>query len=235
MGCCRRDWVAALLPRLGLFDQIWFAGNHADIGGSYPENESRLSDITLDWMVEFIIDKIPEAGCVIVDKSLLRLYPSADGMMHDECMVGMGGTALHWSKAVRDVPDTAQLHETVYERLAMSSVRNFTSFGPYRPAALQNHRKAKAFFEPTPTEKGPHAGESAQNETQTSGPPRPEQTAAKTVLAGSVACRCKRSTYDPFGSAKSLDWRRDHPGGAGRGVIFGKVPKRSAPVVPQVL
>ncbi len=156
--------------RLGLFDQIWFAGNHADIGGSYPENESRLSDITLDWMVEFIIDKIPEAGCVIVDKSLLRLYPSADGMMHDECMVGMGGTALHWSKAVRDVPDTAQLHETVYERLAMSSVRNFTSFGPYRPAALQNHRKAKAFFEPTPTEKGPHAGESAQNETQTSGP-----------------------------------------------------------------
>ena len=32
------------------FDQIWFAGNHADIGGSYPENESRLSDITLHWI-----------------------------------------------------------------------------------------------------------------------------------------------------------------------------------------
>jgi uncharacterized protein (DUF2235 family) len=32
------------------FEQVWFAGNHADIGGSYPENESRLSDIpsTLD-------------------------------------------------------------------------------------------------------------------------------------------------------------------------------------------
>jgi hypothetical protein len=29
-------------------------------------------------------------------------------MMHDECMVGMGGTALHWSKGVRDAPDTAQ-------------------------------------------------------------------------------------------------------------------------------
>nr|WP_276519559.1 DUF2235 domain-containing protein [Bradyrhizobium elkanii] len=82
------------------FDQIWFAGNHADIGGSYPENESRLSDITLDWIVEFVTDKIPEAGRVIVDKNLLRLYPSADGMMHDECMVGMGGTAFHWSKAV---------------------------------------------------------------------------------------------------------------------------------------
>jgi len=64
----------------------------------------------------------------------------------------VGRTALHWSKAVRDVPDTAQLHETVYERLAMISVRNFMSFGPYRSAALRNHRKAKAFFEPTPTE-----------------------------------------------------------------------------------
>lgn len=78
---------------------------------------------------------------------MLRLYPSADGMMHDECMVGLGGTSLHWSKAVRDVPGTAQLHETVYERLAMKSVRNYTSFGPYRPIALQGHQKAKKFFE----------------------------------------------------------------------------------------
>jgi len=129
------------------FDQIWFAGNHADVGGSYPENESRLSDITLAWMVEFTTDKIPEAGRVLVDESLLRLYPSADGMMHDECMVGVGGTALKWERAVRDVPDTAQLHETVYERLAMKSVRNFTSYGPYRPVALQSHLKAKKYFE----------------------------------------------------------------------------------------
>ncbi|WP_256808784.1 hypothetical protein [Bradyrhizobium sp. Bra64] len=62
-------------------------------------------------------------------------------------MVGMGGTSLHWSKVVRDVPDTAQLHETVYERLAMKSVRNYSSFGPYRPITLQGHQKAKKFFE----------------------------------------------------------------------------------------
>ncbi|MCK1678840.1 DUF2235 domain-containing protein [Bradyrhizobium sp. 147] len=129
------------------FDQIWFAGNHADIGGSYPENESRLSDITLAWMVEFITQKIPETGRVLVDRDLLRLYPSADGMMHDECMMGMGGTALKWSKAVRQVPDTAQLHPTVYERLAMKAVRNFTSFAPYRPVALQNHLKAKTYYQ----------------------------------------------------------------------------------------
>ena len=35
------DWI----------DQVWFAGNHSDTGGSYPENKSRLSDITLGWML----------------------------------------------------------------------------------------------------------------------------------------------------------------------------------------
>ncbi|MGZ5096217.1 MAG: hypothetical protein ACXWCH_34335 [Burkholderiales bacterium] len=29
----------------------------------------------------------------------------------------------------------------------MKSVRNYTSFGPYRPAALEKHLKAKKFFE----------------------------------------------------------------------------------------
>ena len=68
------------------FDQIWFAGNHADVGGSYPENESRLSDITLKWMVNFITLEIPDAGRVVVNADLLKLYPSSSGMMHDECM-----------------------------------------------------------------------------------------------------------------------------------------------------
>jgi hypothetical protein len=31
--------------------QMWFAGNHSDIGGSYPEAESRLSDNALAWMI----------------------------------------------------------------------------------------------------------------------------------------------------------------------------------------
>lgn len=128
------------------FGQIWFAGNHADIGGSYPENESRLSDITLDWMVRFISEKIRPEGRVTVDPNLLRLFPACDGMMHDECMVGVGGTNLHWEKAPREVPDKADLHQSVYDRLALPQVRNFTSFAPYRPFALQNHEKAKQYF-----------------------------------------------------------------------------------------
>jgi hypothetical protein len=76
------------------FQQIWFFGNHADIGGSYPENESRLSDIALKWMVDFIESEIPPEGRVQIDHRVLTLYPSADSMMRDECMVGLGGTPL---------------------------------------------------------------------------------------------------------------------------------------------
>jgi uncharacterized protein (DUF2235 family) len=128
------------------FAQIWFAGNHADVGGGYPENESRLSDITLKWMVDFLTKEIASEARVAVDAELLKLHPSSAGMMHDECMVGIGGTDLKWSRAVREVPTDAVLHETVYERLQFPAVRNFASYGPYRPAALKNHERAKNYY-----------------------------------------------------------------------------------------
>jgi uncharacterized protein (DUF2235 family) len=31
--------------------QVWFAGSHSDVGGSYPEKESGLSQIALRWMI----------------------------------------------------------------------------------------------------------------------------------------------------------------------------------------
>jgi hypothetical protein len=32
--------------------EVWFAGAHGDVGGSYPPKESGLSQITLEWMIE---------------------------------------------------------------------------------------------------------------------------------------------------------------------------------------
>ena len=63
------------------FEQIWFAGNHSDVGGSYPENEARLSDIALHWMVNEA-RRCPHP--ILVDKAYLKLCPSCDGMQHDE-------------------------------------------------------------------------------------------------------------------------------------------------------
>ncbi len=61
--------------------QMWFAGNHSDIGGSYPEEESRLSDIALKWMVDEATNaRFP----LIVDETKLRLFPDPLGMQHCE-------------------------------------------------------------------------------------------------------------------------------------------------------
>jgi hypothetical protein len=70
-------------------------------------------------MVDFITEELPEEGRGAVDPDFMTLFPSPDGMMHDECMVGIGGTPAHWYPADRDVPVDAILHPTVYERLAL--------------------------------------------------------------------------------------------------------------------
>src|SRR5438093_2009690 len=63
-------------------------------------------------------------------------------MMHDECMVGIGGTPVHWYPTGTSRWD-AILRPSVYKRLALPSVRNYTSYAKYRPAPLRNHGEAK--------------------------------------------------------------------------------------------
>jgi uncharacterized protein (DUF2235 family) len=129
------------------FRQVWFAGNHSDIGGSYPENESRLSDITLAWMSGFVSGELPAEGRVTVDESKLRLYPSSAGMMHDELMVGYTPVNVHiWPAGERKVDPEGELHESVIERLEMPAVRNYTGFGVYRPKALSDHPRAREYY-----------------------------------------------------------------------------------------
>lgn len=69
MSGAREDWLV----------QKWFAGNHSDIGGSYPETESRLSDIALDWMAKEA-EVVP--GGLVIDWSKLNLFPDPAGMQH---------------------------------------------------------------------------------------------------------------------------------------------------------
>ncbi len=133
------------------FGQVWFAGNHSDIGGSYPENESRLSDIALQWMTNFIEKELPEKARVQVNRDLLRCFPSPDGMMHDELMVGHTSANIHfWAAAERRVDAQGELHPTVLERLRLPSVRNYSGFGLYRPNALRDHPQATEFYQQMP-------------------------------------------------------------------------------------
>ncbi|MFF8799866.1 MULTISPECIES: DUF2235 domain-containing protein [unclassified Methylobacterium] len=144
--------------------QMWFAGNHSDIGGSYPETESRLSDIALGWMVEQATS-IPYP--LIVDGMApgkdgfgrLRVHPASDGMQHCE-VAGMHDTVagifpgwlarrlgwLGWPVQVRDVPDGALVHSSVRERFALTEVTQCTGRGAYRPEALKGHADFKMSY-----------------------------------------------------------------------------------------
>lgn len=142
----REDWLV----------QTWFAGNHSDIGGSYPEDESRLSDVALRWMVEELKSAMGEA--VIVLEELLVTSPDALGLQHSE-RTGMlntqptwlrwiSGSRLVWSHADRDIHPEAQLHPTVLERLGASYVPQMGEVKPYRPESLRHHLEVKAQYSP---------------------------------------------------------------------------------------
>ena len=137
----RVKWGAPGVSKPGTppwFEQLWFAGNHSDIGGSYPENESRLSDVTLRWMV----DAAAQAG-MTDDPSVLRTYPDPPGQQHDETRTGVFRLAR---KLSRNPPKDAPLHPTVIARLSARRVLQFDEAKPYRPDCLRDHEEAKRFF-----------------------------------------------------------------------------------------
>jgi uncharacterized protein (DUF2235 family) len=164
-------------PGIRRLIQLWFAGNHSDIGGSYPEPESRLSDISLMWMLEQAIEvpgglktgpinvdgvKLPGSG---ENGAALNLYPSADGVQHCE-VAGMRDTlegyaaklpkwkwlqrliaSNNWKVELRPIAHDAPVHGTVRDRFALASVIQCSKVGAYRPDALRRHDDFKALYD----------------------------------------------------------------------------------------
>lgn len=126
------------------FEQIWFAGNHSDVGGSYPENESRLSDIVLEWMTE-AARSVPNG--IDVDENVLRVYPSPVGPQHDECKTGRFGR--FWKKALRPIPSRAMLHSSVTARFEAERVLHYDVLRPYRPENLRAHPAVAHIYDET--------------------------------------------------------------------------------------
>ncbi len=140
------------------FKQIWFSGNHSDIGGSYSENESRLSDIALSWIAE---EATSLPNPLIVDRSVLNLYPSSAGPQHDEresfidslpnwlskiALKLIPRAKLGWKEGLRPVPKDAPLHPSVLERFKQERVLIYGQSIPYRPKNLREHNDVKYFY-----------------------------------------------------------------------------------------
>ena len=147
----RQDWLK----------QVWFAGNHSDVGGSYPEDESRLSYIALDWMVEEFAQACPE---VEIQRELLNTTLDPLGLQHSErealferqpsWLRRMTGDCLNWRGAAREINPGARLHASVHERLAAKAVPQMSEVKPYRPAALASHNSVAAMIDASVSQTG---------------------------------------------------------------------------------
>lgn len=131
--------------------QVWFAGVHSDVGGGYPEKESGLSKITLQWMLEeakvkgLLVSAADEQNVLgVTDPSMVR--PSCTGKLHKSlkgfwCLLEIlprrfwddqsNPPEMRWKiplASPRYMKDSSEVHSSVCDRI--SQVPN------YRPTNL---------------------------------------------------------------------------------------------------
>jgi hypothetical protein len=123
------------------FEQVWFPGVHADIGGGYEENDSRLSDNALAWMLA-AASIIPDG--LKHDYAILRLHPDPAGPQHNE-------QKYSWlAFGLRELPSTAAvMHQSVYRRYEADRVVLFDMIGDYRPINMNKHVDFVQYYDPT--------------------------------------------------------------------------------------
>lgn len=118
--------------------EVWFAGVHSDIGGSYPEMESGLSKITLQWMLNEAVAEGLKVNkkkyCNYVLKNSNEVVgPDPAGMLHQSLTgawyVGeiMPRTAYDYQMEsrkwyfplgrYRTIPEDTFIHESVLQRM----------------------------------------------------------------------------------------------------------------------
>lgn len=164
---------AAELRRDGIdrLKQPWFAGNHSDVGGSYLETESRLSDIPLLWMIKeaisvphpLVIGPVYENGALVPGTgtagAALHVFPDAGGLQHCE-VAGMQDTldatfwpwlrkALPlkgWEVKIRTINPKAVVDPSVHERFKLAQVPQCVGDDEYRPPALREHEAFKHLY-----------------------------------------------------------------------------------------
>ena len=69
-------------PREGIdMQQVWFAGAHSNVGGSYPPDKdgTALSDNTLKWMIQ----QANDASLTVEDHLPARVRPNPTATLHD--------------------------------------------------------------------------------------------------------------------------------------------------------
>ena len=138
--------------------EVWFAGVHSDVGGSYPEAESQLSKITLRWMLceaeraGLVVD--PQRKADILGGKPPWVAPDPLTRNQHESLHGWWWIGEVWPKIVhkqaadgtwkkslrinlgrrRFIAPNVVVHVSVEQRLAHASP-------PYRPGNLPQQRR----------------------------------------------------------------------------------------------
>jgi hypothetical protein len=111
--------------------EVWFAGVHSDVGGSYRESESGLSKIAFQWIVRQAVNcGEDEPGLLIADHEMSRVLggdlhytrPQINALKHNS-LKPYWWPAEFWPKRRgmnlfrrRAIPEAARFHESVIKR-----------------------------------------------------------------------------------------------------------------------
>ena len=127
----RKDFEPTIWDAKGGIDlmQVWFAGAHADVGGSTPPDRggALLSDLPLRWMME----EAERAGLVLEGHLWKRLRPSAVAKEHPS----LKGFYHLLGRKNRRIPLRHWLHPSVRER--------YRKMRGWRPETLTQHLERK--------------------------------------------------------------------------------------------
>jgi uncharacterized protein (DUF2235 family) len=145
--------------------EIWFAGVHSDVGGSYPEQKSQLSKIALRWMLceaeRAGLSVNPQKKTAVLGGEPAWVAPDPTTKNQHESLRGAWWIAELWPKVdgVKDakgnwtkrlrvnlarrrfIPTDARFHESVQRRLAAANIH-------YRPKNLPADIQANEFVIP---------------------------------------------------------------------------------------
>ena len=112
--------------------QVWFAGMHSNVGGSYPEDQ--LAHISLAWMIDEARETPDRPGLFIADDAIANIRSQATplGKMYDS----RRGVSNYYRYKPRDITalsnqkgkdwkievKTPKIHHSVIDRIADSTV-----------------------------------------------------------------------------------------------------------------
>ena len=117
-----------------VIEQVWFPGVHSDIGGGY-EDDWRLADLTLDWM----LDRLRNVAHLHIPLTV-TIQENVLGAVHDE-RTGLGTFWLPGERVVRG-------KTTDVDALCLDIEKRFDDGAlGYRPKQLKMHPRVKRYYE----------------------------------------------------------------------------------------